>query len=218
VKDSFSHQAINQDTDNAISTIVMLGDSLAVGIGATQPEHTPGGQLTTLLHQAHPIAVYCVGSRGAKISEVARHQVPRVAAFTPQLAVVLVGANDVLNRTTKKSFRHSLRQILYTPALSDALIVLFNLPNIALVPAIPRSLKHLVKVRTDTFNHIFQEEADSAPNVLLLDFFSLTTPILQAGSDLLDRDKFHPNDAGYLRMAQEIVALLHNATAGQYNK
>ncbi|MBR7839632.1 SGNH/GDSL hydrolase family protein, partial [Actinospica durhamensis] len=80
----------------------MLGDSTAAGYGVELPEQTPGALLAEALvaHTGRPVLLANlarVGARSDRLSE----QIDQVLADednVPQLAAIMIGANDITHR------------------------------------------------------------------------------------------------------------------------
>src|SRR6188472_3363373 len=77
--------------------MVMLGDSSACGLGVDHPHQTPGAMLAAGLAEFADRPVQLVGVVGARSSDLSG-QVELVADSRPDLAVVMIGANDVTHR------------------------------------------------------------------------------------------------------------------------
>ncbi|SBV27981.1 Lysophospholipase L1 [Micromonospora krabiensis] len=81
-------------------TMVVLGDSSAAGYGVHRRRETPGALLATGLSRRtqRPVRLHRFAVVGA-ISAVLRHQVEAALECRPDIAVILIGGNDVTNRT-----------------------------------------------------------------------------------------------------------------------
>src|SRR5204863_35820 len=77
-------------------TMVILGDSSAAGYGVHRPRETPGALLATgvsrRLHR--PVKLYRVAVVGAMSSGLP-YQVDAALEYEPDVAVILIGGNDV---------------------------------------------------------------------------------------------------------------------------
>jgi len=76
---------------------VALGDSAAQGIGASRPDLGYVGLIADRLRDATggPVRVVNLSRSGARVQDVAKLQLPRLAALQPDLVTVGVGGNDV---------------------------------------------------------------------------------------------------------------------------
>ncbi|MFG2005652.1 SGNH/GDSL hydrolase family protein [Spirillospora sp. NPDC048911] len=89
-------------------SFVMLGDSTAAGLGVAVPEETPAALLAAGLSAiaARPVWLTNVAKSGSR-SEALEEQVSRALAAEPEIAVIMIGANDVTGRVSAvESVRH----------------------------------------------------------------------------------------------------------------
>ncbi|WP_033423873.1 SGNH/GDSL hydrolase family protein [Actinomadura flavalba] len=94
-------------------SFVMLGDSTAAGLGVGSPDETPGALLAAGLS--------AISGRGVKLTNVALSgsrsaaldgQVERALAARPDVAVIMIGANDVTARVSPaESVGHLVRAV-----------------------------------------------------------------------------------------------------------
>ncbi|POM27515.1 GDSL-like Lipase/Acylhydrolase [Actinomadura rubteroloni] len=86
------------DTGAPLS-FVMLGDSTAAGLGVHEPDETPGALLAAGLSAiaGRPVKLTNVALSGAR-SSMLPEQVDRALAASPDVAVIMIGANDVTAR------------------------------------------------------------------------------------------------------------------------
>lgn len=94
---------------------VALGDSTAVGIGASSPENGYVGKLAKSLESKtnRPVHVINLGVTGAKLSDVISTQLPQLNKLVlPNDAVITlgIGSNDV-RQFDATTFRHEFEQI-----------------------------------------------------------------------------------------------------------
>lgn len=76
---------------------VALGDSVAQGIGASEPERGYVGLLAERLRIAtgRPVQIVNLSRTGAHVRDVVEDQIPRLAGMSPDVVTVGVGANDI---------------------------------------------------------------------------------------------------------------------------
>jgi lysophospholipase L1-like esterase len=81
-------------------TMVILGDSSAAGYGVHRPRETPGALLATGVSRRlrRPVRLYRFAVVGC-LSAGLGPQVDAALEHSPDLAVILIGGNDVTNRT-----------------------------------------------------------------------------------------------------------------------
>jgi lysophospholipase L1-like esterase len=191
----------------AIATPVhmtVLGDSLALGTGASDSSHgfafvlfrriealAPGSQVTNL----------AIG--GATVPDVVRLEVPRVAAGRPSLIVVAVGGNDLIRQRSAQAFGadyHRLVQSLRVAAPA-ARIVLFNVPDVTVSPIFSDASKSAMRPLAREYNTIVEREARTI-GARVVDVFASSELLKRDPGRYLSSDQFHPSDAGYAAIAE----------------
>lgn len=77
----------------------MMGDSLAVGYGAESPDGVPGVLIAQALVEAsgHPVVLTNVAEVGAASASLIRQLARLRRQASPQVVVIMVGANDVMH-------------------------------------------------------------------------------------------------------------------------
>jgi acyl-CoA thioesterase I len=80
--------------------LVALGDSAAQAVGATAPGRGWVGQVADHLRRVtgRPVHVVNLSRSGARVADVVTHQLPLLADRSPDLVVVAVGGNDILDK------------------------------------------------------------------------------------------------------------------------
>lgn len=76
---------------------VALGDSAAQGVGAASPAASYVSVIADRLRAAtgREVDVVNLSASGAKVADVVREQLPRLAALVPEVVTVTAGGNDV---------------------------------------------------------------------------------------------------------------------------
>ncbi|NYD46780.1 lysophospholipase L1-like esterase [Actinomadura luteofluorescens] len=94
-------------------SLVMLGDSTAAGLGVHTPDETPAALLATGLSAiaGRPVRLTNVARSGSR-SQALGGQVDRALQTRPDVAVIMIGANDVTGRVpAAESVRHLARAV-----------------------------------------------------------------------------------------------------------
>lgn len=173
-----------------------LGDSLAQGVGASHPERGYVGLLAARLEAATGLGVEIVNlsATGVMIEDVARYQVPLLAALdpAPDVVTVSVGTNDAGRR------HHAALGERF-----DALCVL--LPAGTMIADLPE------------FHHGRRGGAARAAAATIRDVLArhphlvpvhLAEPTARTGLALRSADLFHPNDRGHRLYADQFWQVL----------
>ena len=175
---------------------VALGDSTGVGVGAT----SEGGYVARLFER---IARKRPGSRvvnlcvsGATTEDVLREQVGRVAAEGPTLVTLGIGVNDV-QRLMLEEYERNLGEIVgRVRSVSEAHIVLTNIPDIACAPGLPELMRDELRKRINAFNGAVTRVAERH-GLTVIDLYTESHELLPNRPDFFCSDLFHPSDLGY---------------------
>lgn len=173
--------------------LCVVGDSTAIGIGASAPERGYVGRLQVRLSQHHgePWRVMNLALSGARVSDAIDRQLPLVDRFRPDLVVCCVGTNDVVWER-RSGLRDQLRRLAG------------GLPAGSHVSTLAGSSD-----RARAANRAIRQAArDHGLN--------LVNPWVEPGPpnrERLARDWFHPNDTGYELMAQAFARTMTDTEA-----
>ena len=181
--------------------LAVLGDSSAVGLGVDRAAETPGVLIAAALAELaeRPVRLVCVAVSGAESREL-DDQVDRALSERPDVALIMIGANDVTTLTKPAvSVRH-LEDAVRRFMAADCEVVVGTCPDLGTVRPIPQPLRQVARQwsrrlaaaqtiavveaggRTVSMGSILGPEFDAAPAVLF------------------GPDRFHPSAAGYASM------------------
>jgi len=175
---------------------VALGDSTGVGVGAREggyvarlfkriKELRPGSSLTNL----------CVS--GATTEDVLNEQVGPLVTSSTTLVTLGIGINDAGRGVPVERFARNYEEIIKgVRAHTNAPIVLTNLPDVSLAPAIPLSLRVELGDTIKLFNERI-EELGGRYGLLVVDAYRPTREQIQQHPEFFSSDGFHPSDTGY---------------------
>lgn len=165
--------------------VVAFGDSLTAGVGASDPEFGYIGRLEERLH----ISIANKGVSGdTTASALAR--IDEVIATHPDITIVLLGGNDIIARTPRETTFANLKAIIAQLQKSGSFVIVIGVNGL------------LGDAYSDDFAALARETGSFlVPDVL--------DGIL--GETSLMSDQVHPNDAGYLKMADRIAPMLVQA-------
>ncbi|HET7789035.1 MAG TPA: SGNH/GDSL hydrolase family protein [Myxococcales bacterium] len=186
-----------------------LGDSTAAGVGARSGGGYPE-RLVARLQQR--LRLINLGESGATTADVLETQVPRALLTRPRLITLCIGINDVGLQLPDDAFALNLEEIVVPLRRLSAPIVVCNIPDLALAPAVARLVPvHVYEGRIELFNEHIAATA-ARHGLELVDMYSWTREVLPGRPELFSPDGFHPSAKGYEvwaeRMAPHIEALL----------
>ncbi len=194
------------DFDGEPISMVMLGDSTAVGLGMTDPADTPGVSIALSLATVaeRPVRLSVVGQSGAASAELGE-QVDRALLARPGIAVIFVGANDVTTATVPAHAVRHLQKAVRRLREEGVEVVVGTCPDLGTVRPLPQPLRWVSRRwsrqlaaaqtvavieaggRTVAFADLLGPEFDSNPN------------------EMFGPDRFHPSARGYLQAAYTVL-------------
>lgn len=188
--------------------LIVLGDSTAAGMGADNRYQTVGAILATGLAAIMGRSVRLtneavVGAESADLSA----QLSRVLARVdqPDVAVILVGGNDVTHRIDRAtSVQHLERTVRYLRTLGIQVVV-GTCPDLGTVEPIPFPLSQLLRKWSRDLAAA-QTVATVGAGARTVSMGDLLGPEFAASpKELFSQDRFHPSPAGYARVASALL-------------
>jgi lysophospholipase L1-like esterase len=196
-------------------TLAMLGDSSAAGYGTDVPRNTPGALLAAGLAEQlrRPVTVRCFAVVGAE-SRALDPQIERALEIQPDIAVILVGGNDVTHRRPIGEAIHHL--VSAVRALRDAgcEVVVGTCPDLGTIQPIQPPLRWMAR-RCSRQMAAAQTIAVVEAGGRTVSLGDLLGPAFSAEPDrMFSWDRFHPSGDGYVvavaAMLPTVIAALTN--------
>ncbi|HYG84099.1 MAG TPA: SGNH/GDSL hydrolase family protein [Verrucomicrobiae bacterium] len=176
----------------------VLGDSTSVAQGG---DYSQGYAVATAEYLAsrYEVEWLNLGESGARAGSVLHRQLPAALAFSPDIILIAVGANDVTHFTKMTIFTAQLEQILHSlrQANPDVRVILTGAPAMGTIPRFPLPLRSIMGRRTLQINGIVKELAKKHKAVFA-PIAEQTEELYRAHPELFAADKFHPTSEGYL--------------------
>ncbi|WP_242885732.1 SGNH/GDSL hydrolase family protein [Actinomadura litoris] len=193
-------------------SLVMLGDSTAAGLGVHTPEETPAAMLAAGLSSiaGRPVRLTNVARPGARSAELAGQR-ERAAQVRPDLAVVMIGANDVTNRVPPaESVRH-LSDAVGALRASGCQVVVGTCPDLGSVKPLMQPLKWIARRAS--------RQLAAAQTIAVVEHGGRSVSL----GDLLGRefaadplsmfseDRYHPSARGYAAASAALLPSMAHA-------
>lgn len=195
--------------------LLVLGDSVAAGLGAERPKHTLGARLARKLARATDRSVrLTTGARvGAEASDLDDQLNALPSAYRPDVAVVIVGGNDVIHGVPHgRSVRHLGDCVLRLRAVG-AEVVVGTCPDLGALRPVPQPLRSL-GARSSRRLAASQRRIAVRQGARVVELAQALGPMFVAHPDeMFSLDRFHPSSAGYKRTAAVILPALLDAVA-----
>jgi lysophospholipase L1-like esterase len=188
--------------------LVLLGDSVAAGVGVDHHRNTIAGHLVALLaaSRGRAVAWQVVAQTGATAGEVIELARSSPAIAAADVVVISVGVNDTKNLHPDRRWRSELTALLdhVLVVAPTAEVVLIGLPPMEAFPALPRALATLMGARARRLDAIGRAAALARPRVRRIEL------TLEQGEGMFAEDGFHPSAVVHERIADQISAVLQN--------
>ncbi len=188
-------------------TLLVLGDSLVAGLGATNQKESLPGQIGLKLAEQldKNIHVIGIGVSGAQTDDLIKEQVPQVKNYNPDIIVIEIGSNDATHFSHPFGIEKRTRKMIQAAKekAPDAIILLassgkLNTPNF-LQPL------RFVMQQSATNTRQGQKRAAKNEKVLFVDVATEISPIYDTTKGAGSSDTFHPSAIGYEIWARPIA-------------
>jgi|SRR5215470_13999736 len=175
----------------------MVGDSSAAGLGVDTPDHLLGVLIARGLagRARRPVRLDTYAVSGSTSRDLAR-QVNLALTSAPDLALVIVGANDVSARLRPKESGELLAEAIRGLRGAGIAVVVGTCPDLGVVRAIPQPLRSLARVWSLAIARR-QRSAVRRAGGYAVPLADLLAAEFRSRDDLFSVDRFHPSAAGY---------------------
>ncbi|MBB6628642.1 SGNH/GDSL hydrolase family protein [Nocardioides sp. KIGAM211] len=187
--------------------LLLLGDSIAAGLGADLPQETLGGRLAGRLAKAtrrtvHLTTAARVGSESSMLGAQLDGLAP---SYRPHVAVIVVGGNDVTHRVPlTESVRH-LEDAVTRLRERGAAVVVGTCPDLGALRPVPQPLRSLGSRASRQLARA-QEAAAVRSGAHAVSLAHVVGPFFITNPDeMFSLDRFHPSSMGYRRTAKAIL-------------
>ena len=184
--------------------LAVLGDSIGFGQGAARPSHTPASRLSRLLAEdGIDVRTEVFAVPGARSVDL-RPQVDGAVRWKPQLAVIVIGANDLAQRVPPEDAGAYLGEAVGRLRETGAEVVVAPAPDLSVVPQAPLSLRPALR-RASEGLRARQVDAALAAGARVADLDGTTSAAFAEDRSLFSDDAFHPSSAGYAVITEALL-------------
>jgi lysophospholipase L1-like esterase len=193
--------------------ITVLGDSLALGTGASDTSHGFAFDLYRDIATRHPGSEITSDAIGGSIAaDVLRLQVGRLRERRADCIIVCVGGNDVARGIDPASFARSYDALLgaVRRAAPRAQIIAVGVPDVSISPLFADHAAAIQRLAKE--DDRAARAAAAAHGAAYVDLLGVTRRMRDAAT-FLSADRFHPSDAGHAVIAAAVRPVLDRAIA-----
>jgi lysophospholipase L1-like esterase len=187
--------------------LVLLGDSSAAGLGADEPDQTPGAVVARGLSavSGRPVRLTTVAVVGA-VSADLDGQVDRLLELVePDVAIIMVGANDVTHRVRPAIAVRYLGLAVQRLIAEGCQVVVATCPDLGTIEPVAQPLRLIARRLSRDLaaaQTVAAVEA-GARSVSLGDL--LGEEFRRVPHEMFSADRFHPSSAGYAAAAAAVL-------------
>ena len=186
--------------------IALLGDSSAAGYGVASAEQTPGAWLGSgvserLDRRVHLRDFAVVGAQSKDLDE----QVTKALLSDPDVAVILIGTNDVTHTVRPSVSVRFLSEAVHRLHETGIAVVVGTCPDLGTVSPLPRPLRQVARA--------WSRKLAAAQTIAVVEAGGRTVSLSSilgpefaaAPAVLFGPDQFHPSAAGYEALGRLLV-------------
>lgn len=187
--------------------LVLLGDSIAAGLGAELPNETLGARLAKgLAKRTHrAVRLRTAAVVGSESSALAGQLATLPEDYRPDVAVVVIGGNDVTHRIPVAESVSNLAACVVALQERGAEVVVGTCPDLGALRPVPQPLRALGS-RASRQLAAAQKEACLRLGARVVSLAHVVGPFFITNPDeMFSLDRFHPSALGYRRTAKAML-------------
>lgn len=177
--------------------IIMLGDSLAAGLGTQCISETPGILISNHFKQYYNIDYKNFAQVGATSIDL-YNQVLKCISYDPDIVFIVIGTNDITHLKPIYKTAPYLKQCVKMLTTAGIETVVITTPNILYVTSIHIPLRFVLGILSIIYSRIQSYIVHSAGGKTI----SLNTKL---NKSMFSIDQYHPNPAGYKYISNLIL-------------
>ncbi|KAA9105662.1 SGNH/GDSL hydrolase family protein [Microbacterium rhizomatis] len=187
--------------------LLMVGDSIAAGLGADRRKDTLGGRLAKgLAKRTHrPVRLRTAAVVGSETSMLGAQLDALPADYRPDVAVIVVGGNDITHRIPVSTSIAHLERAIGRLQKRSAAVVVGTCPDLGALRPVPQPLRSL-GARLSRQLAAAQAEAALRAGAHPVDLRRAVGAVFISHPDeMFSLDRFHPSALGYRRTAEALL-------------
>lgn len=187
--------------------LLVLGDSIAAGLGAGHRRDTLGARLAKGIAReaGRPVRLRTAAVVGSETSALAAQVASLPADYRPDAAVIVVGGNDVTHRVPASRSAELLENVVRDLRERGVPVVVGTCPDLGTLRAIPQPLRALA-ARSSRQLASAQATAVHRAGGRVVGLARAVGPVFAERPDeMFSVDRFHPSALGYRRTAEALM-------------
>lgn len=193
--------------------LLILGDSIAAGLGAERRKDTLGARLAKGLARRtrRPVRLRTGAVVGAESSDLLRQLDALPDHYRADAAVVIVGGNDITHRIPVSTSIEHLSGALERLSDQGAAVVVGTCPDLGALRPVPQPLRALGSRLSRQLAHA-QARAAADAGATAVSLRRAVGPFFFSNpEEMFSLDRFHPSALGYRRTAEALLPAVAEA-------
>lgn len=187
----------------------VIGDSMAAGLGVDDPDELPAVLIARgLADEAERQVLLTTYAISGSTTRDLRPQVDRVLRDHPDVALIIVGANDVTTRVSVPAATAMLAAQVRRLRLAGIGVVVGTCPDLGAIRPIAQPLRSVARSWSLKLARAQKLAVEQVGGVAVPLADLLSPEFLARPGELFSADRFHPNAAGYDAAAAVLLAPL----------
>ncbi|GAA1986877.1 hypothetical protein GCM10009718_25410 [Isoptericola halotolerans] len=187
--------------------LLVIGDSVAAGLGAERRKDTLGARVArgvgTRLQR--PVRLRCAAVVGSESSALAAQIDTLDTGYRPDVALIVVGGNDVTHRVPPTVSARHLVEAIERLQVRGSAVVVGTCPDLGALRAVPQPLRTLGS-RASRQLAAVQSVAARRAGAHTVSLADVVGPFfVSSPEEAFSLDRFHPSALGYRRTAKALV-------------
>lgn len=194
--------------------LLVLGDSLAAGLGAEKRKHTFGARLAKEVGvlTGRPVQLRTAAVVGSESHMLAEQMRGLPDTYLPDVAVIVVGGNDVTHLISPAEACSHLEHAVRSLRSRGTEVVVGTCPDLGSLRAVPQPLRSLLSRMSKRMARA-QTRTVSRAGGVAVSLRHTVGPVFRAEpGKMFSLDQFHPSAAGYRRTAAALAPAVAEAT------
>lgn len=195
-------EVFQQNPSEARNSLLVIGDSTAVGTGAQQPEDSVAGRLGKSMPR---LAITNLAEDGAKLHELMA-QLQAAPDDRYDAVLIQVGGNDILGFTGIAQLRSATTVLLRAAKARTSYVAMMSTGDVGTAPAFLKPVDWIYSWRTRQVRSLFLELSGSE-GIDYVDLYdpSETNPFYQNPDRYYASDGLHPSAEGYRLWFEQLM-------------
>lgn len=184
--------------------VLLAGDSIAAGVGATSAETGMAGRIGAELGRKNHVTFTNSAKSGSRMADLLNAPLP---AKRQNITILFISSNDLFHLTNLEKFETDTEAVLKRYEKISVKVVLVGPGDIGGATLIPLVAKPIYNHKRQTYVNIMEKTAASHPKVTYINPLKHQDKLKEYGHTEAP-DGFHPNDNGHRYWADIILSKL----------